>query len=525
MSGANSTHPIEVGQSLEACLGASAGGFGQPSTRKLSPNSCWLTEQELVDRLAGGKCARGVTLVNDRISEFDDGRVTYLGHSKDEVHVAVQWGGPIPTLVRLGVALLSERAFDQILTPSRVDPLLSGTTAIDTLRLGRQLGWLSDAEQNYDDLRARYESVGTSLLYRLGTRNQSPEIWSRLCCEAHGFLATATNLYDAAGVDLTIHIRLPDTDQLTRDDSRYSRFITFVKNTVPKNAAYRGNSASRMLLEEDGDKLGYRLPVDIDDSDRDADLTADWVVVGPDVTSFRDDIVEAFDSVSIREQVANGTEEGIRIPIEVTTANTYSNLQQTVQTMLERLGRPLGDNLDVPTVTRFYLLAFGNIPHKSLTCSPFDVAEALIATDRLAPTDDSLTMPALVRGLGAVDSKKIYPWLPPTAREFMRVLFESDTPLKRSEILDAADLSQTSYERHRGNLEKSGLLVEKENYHYEATLPGQWSQDGLSSLAEYADADVRKWIMYEKLLDAQVNAQSVVSIQNPPRSLTRVYIG
>ena len=102
---------------------------------------------------------------------------------------------------------------------------------------------------------------------------------------------------------------------------------------------------------------------------------------------------------------------------------------------------------------------------------------------------------------------------------------ESDTPLKRSEILDAGDLSQTSYERHRGNLEKSGLLVEKENYHYEATLPGQWPQDSLSSVPEDADADVRKWIMYEKLLDAQVNAQSVVSIQSPPRCLTRVYIG
>jgi len=59
-----------------------------------------------------------------------------------------------------------------------------------------------------------------------------------------------------------------------------------------------------MLLEKDGDKLGYRLPVDIDDTDRDADLTADWVITGPDVTSFRDDLVEAFDSISIREQVA-----------------------------------------------------------------------------------------------------------------------------------------------------------------------------------------------------------------------------
>ncbi len=525
VSGAIATHPIEMGQPLEACLGASAGGFGQPSIRKLSLDSCWLSEQELVDRLAAGRCARGVTLINDRISEFDDGRATYLGHSDGEVHVAVQWGDPIPTLVRLGTALLSERAFNQILTPSRVNPLLSGTTTIDTLRLGRQLGWLSDNERNYGDLRARYEYVGSSLLHRLGSRNQSTEIWSRLCSDAHGFLATATNLYHAVGLDLTIHVRLPDTDQLTRDNARYNRFISFLENTVPKNAAYRGNSAPRMLLEEDGDKLGYRLPVDIDDHERDADLTANWVVIGPDVTSFRDDIVEAFDSVSIREQVADGTETGIRIPIEIATANTYSNLQNTVETLLDRLGRRTDDSLDVQTITQFYLYSFGNITHESLTCSPFDVAEALIAADRLASSDAPLTIPILARGLGAASTKKLYPWLPPTAREFVRVLFEADTPMKRSEILDAADISQTSYERHRGNLDDSGLLVERETYHYEASIPGQWSQNRLSSLAEDADADVQEWSTYQKLLEAQVRAQRVVSTQNPPRDVTRVCIG
>jgi len=104
-----------------------------------------------------------VSLVNDRISEFDDGRTTYLDTLRGSPR-GCSVGDPIPTLARLGTALLSETAFDRILTPSRVDSLLSGTTAFDTLRLGRQLGWLSDAEQNYDDLRKRYEQVSASLL-------------------------------------------------------------------------------------------------------------------------------------------------------------------------------------------------------------------------------------------------------------------------------------------------------------------------------------------------------------------------
>jgi len=105
----------------------------------------------------------------------------------------------------------------------------------------------------------------------------------------------------------------------------------------------------------------------------------------------------------------------------------------------------------------------------------------------------------------------------------MRVLFKTDTPLKRSEILEAANISQTSYERHRGNLEDSGLLVECETHHYEASIPGQWPQDALSSLTE--NADVQRWVTFQKLLDAQVKAQSVVSSQSPSQSSTRVYIG
>jgi len=522
--GTNATHPAEEGDPLETCLEASAGGLGQPSTRRLSPAGCWLTEQELVDRHAAGQCAHGITLVNDRIPEFDDGRATYFGHSGDEVHAIVQWGNPIPTLARIGATLLSEHAFDQILTRSRVDPLLSGTTAFDALRLGRQLGWLSDSERNYTDLCTRYKCVSTSLLHRLGSRNQSPENWSRLCSEAHGLLATATNLYDAAGFDLTIHIRLPDTDQLTRDDSRYNRFIDFMKETVPKNAAYQGNSAPRMLLEEDGDKLGYRLPVDIDETERDADLTADWVVVGPDVTSFRDDLIDVFNSVSVREQVATGAETGIRIPIEIATANTYSNLHYTVETLLNRIGRPVDDCLDVSTITDFYVYAFGNVPHNSLTCSPFDIAEALIAADRLAPSDDPLTTSDLAKGLGAVSSKKLYPWLPPSARELLRALFEAGTPLKRSEILDAADISQTSYERHRANLEDSGLFTERERHHYDVPVPGQWPVND-SPLVESPDADTQEWILHQKFLKAQIQAHTVHSLSKPTPNVTRICIG
>lgn len=517
-------HPAEEGQSYEDSIGSRSRSSQGSRPRELSPDECWLDEQMLVDRFTAGNHAQGVTLVNDRIAEFPDGRETYIGCSGDEVHVLVQWGGPIPTLARLGTTLLGTHAFDTILTPSRVDPLLSGPTSLDTLRLGRQLGWLSDSERDYANLRVRYERVGDSLLRLLRFRDRDPDTWAWVCAEAHGLLASATHLYDAAGLDVTIHVRIPDTDQLTRNDARYEQFIEFLQNAVPKSAAYRGNSASRMLLEKDGDKLRYRLPVDIDDTDRDAELTADWVVTGPGVTDFEDDIVHTFESISVREQVASGVEKGIRIPVEVASANTYAGVRETVERMLERLDRSLADALTTAAVTRLYLHAFGNVSHKSLTCSPFDIAEAILAADQLAPAGEPLTQSTLVRGLGATSSKKLYPWLSPAAREFMRALFSVDFPISRSEILEIADISESSYERHRRRLDEANLLTEPENHQYEACVPGKWPNKKPSMPVSNCNSDVQELVLYQTLIDAQVCAHQLKHLMNPV-STTSIVIG
>ncbi|MBV0924744.1 hypothetical protein KTS45_11090 [Halomicroarcula limicola] len=505
VSGADPPHPAEEGKPFEESLAANARGLRRPNIRKLSPDGCWLSEQELVDRLAAGNHARGVTLVSDCITEFDDGREVYLGSSDDEVHVLVQWGGPIPTLARVATTLLSSRAFDDLLTPSRVDPLLSNPTALDTLRLGRQMGWITDAD--YDHIRTRYEQVGDALLRRLWYRDQDPDTWAWICSEAHGLLASATSLYDAVGLDVTVHVRIPDTAQLTRNDQRYERFIAFLKTTVPKNAVYRGNSAHRMLLEKDGDKLSYRFPVDIDDNDRDAELTANWVIAGPDVTDFEDDLVEAFESIPVWKQIATGVEKGIRIPIEVTCGNTYVGMRDTVEMILQRTNRDLSKDHTLESVTRLYLHAFGNLTHSSLTCSPFDVAEALLAANRLAPSDAPLTISSLVRGIGATSPKAIYPWLSPAARKMMKALFMAEEPVKRSEIIDTAGISDSSYDRHRRRLANAGLLVEPETHRYEAYIPGQWPVDQNPSTGNHQKGQYL--LCCRNLLTAQIRAHQL----------------
>ncbi len=504
--GTGRPHPTMEGRPYEDSLDGKRTISQGPQPSELSPDECWLSEQDLVNRLAVGTHARGVTLVNDRITEFDDGRETHLGFSGGEVHVVVQWGGPIPTLVRIATTLLSTRAFDEIITPSRVDPLLTSSTAVDTLRLERQMGWISDAD--YDHIQARYGRVGDALLQRLWYRDRDPDTWAWICSEAHGLLASATSLYDAANLDVTIHIRVPDTDQLTRDDRRYQRFIDFVKTTVPKNAVYRGNSAHRMLLERDGDKLSFRFPVDIDANDQDAELTTNWVIIGPGATGFEDDLADALQSVPIREQIATGVERGIRIPIEICRANTISGLRRTVESTLRRTNRCLSDELTLESVIRLYLHAFADVLHSTLTCSPFDIAEALLAADRLAPSRKPLTTEYLIQGIGATSPKKIYPWLSPAARKMMKTLFEADEPIKRSEILAASGISDSSYDRHRGQLANAGLLVEPKTHYYEACVPGQWPRRYVQSLTQ-TPSKGQTLIMYQHLLSAQIQAHQM----------------
>ena len=86
----------------------------------LQPPDGSLDTQSIHRRFAAAARGDGVTLVDDHLTPFDDGRVTYLSHHTNEAVVVAQWGGPLATLGRLAAALLSDKALSKILTPSRV---------------------------------------------------------------------------------------------------------------------------------------------------------------------------------------------------------------------------------------------------------------------------------------------------------------------------------------------------------------------------------------------------------------------
>jgi len=128
-------------------------------------------------------------------------------------------GAAPPTLGRIAGALLSDKALSKILTPSALgDEFEAIDDAIvekldekagDIIRWGHQIGWFSEDEEQYDDWKDRIGSVRSLCLKKVGELTNSDDIEARteLFRDLHGLIASATQLYYAIGVDVTINIR------------------------------------------------------------------------------------------------------------------------------------------------------------------------------------------------------------------------------------------------------------------------------------------------------------------------------
>ncbi|GAA0471530.1 plasmid replication protein RepH [Halococcus dombrowskii] len=415
------------------------------------------------ERLRAGQRCAGVTVVDDPTQPFDDGEVSYISCFDDHAQVVVQWGGALPTLVRITSALLSERMFETVLTPATVgddlDALYDGTleSAIDdVLLLGAQVGWFSEDEHDYESLRERYSAVRRRLLARLGDLDRDDtDAWRELCRDAHGLLASATQLYHASDIDLTIHVRVPDTAQLRAGTQRYREFCDFFKHTVPKNAAYGVHSAYRLLYEQRVDKLKHRLGYAFDD-DPTAELTASWVVSGPTATTFREDIESAIatNASDVREVIQEGTRRGVGFEIPVVEGNSYAALRGVLDQQAERKGFTL-DPADRRESIRLATATLGTEPRR---CSPYALAEALLAIARPRTPSPALSPTDVAYGLTQLPADRLMPTLPPTMQKVLKTLLVADDPLGRATIIERAGISAASYDRNIDELAALGMV-------------------------------------------------------------------
>jgi predicted transcriptional regulator len=446
-------------------------------------------------RYLAGRRDRGVTLVDDRIERFDDGRVSYLSCFDDDLFIAAQWGGPLATLGRLAGTLLSDKALSKILTPSRLgsefeeidDSVVEqlDREAGEILRWGHQIGWFGENEEDYDAWRDRIGTVRSLCLQQVGELTNSDDVEARteLIRDLHGLIASATQLFYAAGVDVTINIRVPDTGMLISDERRLNDFLDFARYTIPKQSVYGIHSGYRMLLEDRPDKLKRRLPYDVDDADSTMHLTASWVFSGPTMTDLHGDIERAIDQEAneLREAIANGKESAPMMEIPVQLGNSYSAIRNLVEEYAAAKNYQVAHQgegkQDIERLVRLFLRVLGTEDRPHRAC-PHDVAEAMLHIAQSTQSYDFITVRDISYGLSNLPTKRLLPELPPTATKLLKTLLDADDPMGRSEIIDTADISESSYDRYIHELAAWDIIEPREiegRRRWEAHLEPWWT--------------------------------------------------
>lgn len=397
-----------------------------------------------------------VTLVDDPVKPFKDGRVSYLSHRDEECLAIVQWGGPLATLGRLAGVLLSEEALSEILTTARLGETFGkihdGTGRLTEspgriLRRGQQVGWFSEHEAVYEAWRARIEHVRDAHLARLGRLVESTDSAARgeLFEDLHGLIATATQLYHAAGVDLTVTVRLPDTESLATDARKRADLCNFIRYTVPKQSVYGVHAGYRMLFEERPSKLKRRLPYDVEPG-ASMELTASWVLAGPTATALQSEITDALTAefTDLREAIATGDEPAPTLTVPVRDGTTYAAIREIVDKLAAEHASGWTSRV-CRELTRFCLRSFGrDVPHRA---SPYDAVTCL-----LRALDDPCQEwePAVLRAATTLPSSRFQPSLPPTATKLYSALLRASEPLGRQALIERAGISASSYDRRIG---------------------------------------------------------------------------
>lgn len=466
-------------------------------TRWLGPVDGRFDRWEMHERLVAGKRTEGVTIVDDDIAPQEDGRVSTVSCFDDHVQVVLQWGGPLPTLVRTTASLLSNEMWSKVLAPSALggefERLFDGEfpdTITEVLRLGSQMGWLGEDISDYEGFKDRYIQVRDLILSKLPEATAGNGIeWSELAKDAHGLLASVTQLYNAIGLDVTVNLRIPDTKKLRAGEGRYNRFLNFMKHTVPKNAVYGVHSVPRLLYEDRPKNLKHRMSVEYD-SNPAADLTLSWVITGPTATAMLDDVREAIESKAsdIRETIQDGVEAGVELSVPVVDGNTYGALRRVVDRHANRKGYDPSPE-QCREIIRLATATLGTEPGR---CSPYSLCEALLAIEQSRGPNDSLTTTDVAYGLAQVPAHRLMPALKPTMQKALKVLLMANEPIGRSEIIERAGISNSSYDRNIRELAAVGMVESVGNgghKKWQAWVVPWWSQFANTDTPRIASTD------------------------------------
>jgi len=427
-------------------------------------------------RLSASFRVEGVNAVDERIGAFEDGRVGYISCFDNEFLAVLQWGGPLATLGRLANILLSRRALSKVLGPDAVgeqwQDLYEGldVSELDAgleelMRWGDQIGWFSEDEaRDWASFFDRIGGVRARCLRKLGeVKRSQTEKRAELFEDLHGLVATATALYDAAGVDIGINIRVPNITELLRKPKRFRDFCDFFAKTVPKQATYESSTGRhswwRTCIEDREEKLQHRLPVGYSEHAPEASLRASWCITGPTATDLLDDVQDAIENeiTELRDRIGDRVEAAPVLNVPVANAGTISHLTTVIEDCAGIKNYETADGhvarsnpeayTEVRNLARLFLRTLST-PERPQQCAPTDVAEALLRLSRTEYTADYLDVDDVEYAISQLPADRVLPNHLPSKTAIFQALLAADGPIGRSEIIAKADISGSTYDRH-----------------------------------------------------------------------------
>lgn len=448
-------------------------------------------------QLQSARRTDGVTVVEDaNLQRFDDARVSYLSGGPsfdDEVIDVLEWGNPLGTMARLVGSIFGSRSWSKILRRSRLgselENLWGGTDAFDRAlsdinKFGVQMGWMSpEEEDDYLSYRDRLQDVRAMLLEQVGRFDELEEDErSALQSKLIGLFTTATTLFHAAGYDLTIHLRIPDAEQLRRDDDRYDRFLGFIKSVVAKQGVYHGadgvHSIYRMQREQRSEKLKNRLGYEIDPANPQADLTCSWVVsVDQESDAVAEDVENALTAEDdrVRDRIQEGTETAAVMDVPVKRGNSVASTKEIVEAFAMKKGFGAEARQDLDRLANVFHAALGA---EERGPSPYDVAAAMQALESKDRADDELTVGSLANGIATLPANRLMPSLFEGERpklsmqKMLRVLLASDEAVSRQELIEAT--SENSVDKYLQRLRALDIIERVGRGQYRAYLEPWW---------------------------------------------------
>lgn len=435
---------------------ATAGGSGASSRDRLGVDFLDGWEHDAAVSMAQS----GDIALCDRPADLDgDSREASWSflEDKDEAVVRVEaaaWGGL--TMVRLCSALLSEPAFQQVLTEDRLagGPDKSGLDGLPVsnsvvLRDGACLGWLGNANASMYLDRLRKARDGLEMLADEFTplNSATEEQQSKLLRQAHGLAAVATRLYDMLGVDVHRVIDVPDW--AVRNEDRRNHFTKMLAKQTACSSRYGVYSANRVLYEPREQKRERLLGApDVDEADPVGTVCGSWTLVGSAVHSLRDDLQEIDRHLVLQRGEENFAPFSLNI--DVVDADRRSAYAQAVARQA---------NLKHITDTR---------PTTSLlrafTSDPFAAAKAVSRLGSEEQMPRNMELHDVRSGLAMLDADELMPDIGSrTVSKVVKTLLDVDQPLSTSEVADLADrttqaLSTETNEQAFADLEAAGLL-------------------------------------------------------------------